>query len=110
MFRTQTTIEGKTKGVGVRFHRPNQDTTVCELKIGGKTVHPKNMKSEYEGIARRFGPDQFDKARGHLISLGKALDAAGVDRKARKDIYAAYGEWARKNNLLTHISLYTVGS
>lgn len=109
MFKTVAKIDGLTKGVGVRFSRPNADTTVCELRIGGETVAPKDMETEFLGIARRYGPDQFDKVRGHLASLRNALNKAGISRQSRKEIYAAYSDWAQANHIRTKIAVNTVG-
>jgi len=110
MFKTTVKIGDFTKGVGVRFFRPNTDLTICELKIGDKNTHPKDMETKFEGQSQRFNPDQFDRCRGHLNAMEKAMNAANLGKEARAVIYKAYGEWAVNQNIRTRISIDKIGN
>lgn len=105
MFRTITTINGMTQAVAVRFGREDAIKTTCELKIGGINTPAKHMKLVYNGVSVRNPVDKFDKGRGHLIALKRALGKSGIDKAARLDVYMAYVEWAIKNHLRTQVPL-----
>lgn len=112
MIRTE--FDGK--GIAIRFYRPDPDLTICDLRIGEIGQNPKEMLFKFEGIAKRNVIDQFDKGRGHLLSLERALKQLSVEYSAtrhlkdlRRACYQAYSQWAQKNNLRTSIPLERVG-
>ena len=110
MFRTSAVINGRTKGVAVRFIRPDADKTICKLSIGGKSTEPKNMKLSVLGESKVCGSDQFDKAVGHLKSMGRAMASAGIKEKnSRRKIYTAYAQWATERKIKTRIALVNIG-
>ena len=93
----------KKRTAVVRFHRPDDLTTLCHL---GLTDDPKGEPEFiFEGKARRLRTDPYDKVKGHIVALKHALAEAKITCKNRRQVYAEYADWVLQNNVFS--SKYT---
>ena len=112
MFTTPVSIKnGKSKSrkmtAVVRFHRPDDLTTLCHL--GFTEDSTREPEIIVEGRARRLRTDPYDKVKGHIVALTHALASTDLSRKNRRLVYAEYATWATRNNVKTKVSLGQVG-
>ena len=94
--------------VFVKFYRDQKTlTTTCELKIGLIGENPGEIDHSYIGVAKKSPKDKFDKGVGHVVSLKRAIEAAGLgsDRGFKLDVFSAYKNWAIQSKIKTKVSL-----
>lgn len=103
MFRVKLS---KKEEVAVRFHR-HGDETVCEIRTGKPGKPAKEMKMVGCAETHRVSTDRYDKVIGHLISLDRASNE--MKSKKRREIFAAYADWAKKQGIRTSVNLNRVG-
>lgn len=85
----------------VRFHRPDDVTTACEILTGDDVFS--------KGRSRRLKADRYDRVKGHVVALAHALHKGGMDRAGRKAVFAQYAAWAEKNHIKTKLNLKKTG-
>jgi hypothetical protein len=110
MFSTNVNLNGVTRKVSIRFSRVEADETSCIIKIMNPGQNPKDIEDFCIGYAYRNSKDNFDKVKGQLLSMQRALKMAGFYETGNKDVKVArieiikeYAQWALKNNIRTKV-------
>lgn len=108
MFKVNSVVRPGLK-YAIRFQRNGQDSVTCEIKSGPSDWAPKDLITLSTETVHRYHSDTFDKGRGFLYALQKAVRAASISRDDSRRIFSSFAEWAKSIGMNTEVNLDLVG-